>query len=102
MTEDVTKRVQVTFSVGLPLGHSARFTHNGELWIAYPAPKQKAIKALIDRLIGNLAHIQDQMIHWLSAKPDDADRVAMLLKAIASADTMRREVIADKGKAVTA
>ncbi len=98
MPENVTKRLAITFRVGLPLGHSATFTHDGELWIAYPAAKQKTLFALTDRMAGALGRIQNHLIRWLSNHPEDADRVAMLLRIIADAGRTKDAVIEDKAR----
>jgi hypothetical protein len=94
MLEDITKRLPVTFAVGLPLGTRATFRHDGQTWLAYPAKKQQVLFALVDRMVGALARIQGEAITWLSGHPEDATRVAMLLKIIAHA--IKREVIEDK------
>jgi predicted type IV restriction endonuclease len=85
MPEDVIKRLQVTFSIGLPLGTRATFNHDGELWIAVPAKKYQQI-----------------MVSWLASNPGDTDRISMLLDTIARAEAIRREATIDKARAVTA
>jgi predicted type IV restriction endonuclease len=102
MPEDVIKRLQVTFSIGLPLGTRATFNHDGELWIAVPAKKYQQITSVSDRLLGALSHIQKRMVSWLASNPGDTDRISMLLDTIARAEAIRREATIDKARAVTA
>jgi hypothetical protein len=99
MPEDVTKRLAVTFADGLPLGKRASFRHDGQAWLAYPAKKQQVLFALVDRMVGALARIQAEAIRWLSAHPDDAARVAMLLRIIADANRIKEDVIENKAPA---
>jgi hypothetical protein len=100
--QDITKRLAVTFSTGLPLGTHATFTHDKQLWIAVPADKYGAICVVIDRLIGALAMLQRKCITWLYTNPGDAERIAFLLETIAAADKIRRDAIIEKTEARTA
>lgn len=102
MPEDIQKRLNVTFGTGLPLGTRATFTHDRQLWIAYPATKQAQIHACIDRLAGSLTRIKKQLIAWLSTQPDDAQRVALLLNILAHAEQIQNEILTEKTRAVTA
>lgn len=102
MPENVTKRLNVTFCTGLPLGRRATFTHDGELWIAHQATKHRGIVACLDRAAGALDNVRTHLVQWLSARPEDVSRVAALLVIIARADTLRTELVDEKSAAVTA
>lgn len=96
MTETLTKKISVTFDDGLPHGVHASFKHERELWIAYPATKNRRILALVDRLVGIHAGIQDQMIRWINARPNDADLITLVLEKTARARRIHAEVITEK------
>lgn len=102
MPEPVTKRLQVTFNTGLPLGTRGTFTHDGQRWIAVPADKYHRLTALIDRSLGVLDGIERHMTNWVAGHPHDTERVGMLLAGIARAREYSDEIAIDKVKAVTA
>lgn len=101
MPEPVTKRVNVTFNTGLPLGTRGTFTHDGQRWIAIPHSKYQRIGAVMDRTIGALDWIRGDLTRWLASNPADTTRVAMILAVIARAHHNRDELAMDKAKAVT-
>ena len=101
MTEGTIKRIAVTFGTGLPLGTHAHFKHDGEHWIAFPASKNTRILGVIDKLIGIYSRIAQDMIDWLNSRPEDADRVMMLLTQITRAQKLREELIVEKAESQT-
>lgn len=101
MPQPVTKRLNVTFHTGLPLGTRATFTHEGQRWIAIPDTKHSRIGAVMNRMLWALAWIRDDLTRWLSANPGDATRIATILAVIAKADQANRELALDKAEAVT-
>lgn len=96
MTEDVAKKLTVTFKDGLPLGVRATFTHEKQIWIAYPAHKLSAVHALVERLIGIHAAIQTDMIRWINNRPQDAHLITLVLERVGRARTIHREVLTQK------
>lgn len=96
MTEDVAKKLTVTFKDGLPLGQRATFTHEKTIWIAYPAAKLSAVHALVDRLVGIHAGIQAEMIRWINQRPQDADLITRVLDKTARARQIHTEVVTEK------
>ena len=104
MAEPVTKRLAVTFADGLPLGTHATFKHDGQTWIAYPAPKNAAIVAVIDRILGLLSKITADALRSINGHPGNAELAAFasrVLSAAQRADTSYEELAKDKVKAVT-
>jgi hypothetical protein len=101
MAEDVTKRITVTFSDGLPLGTHAHFKHDGVHWIAYPASKNTAILTIIDRMLGIYTRIAADMVRWLNVWPNDAERVIKVMQHINRAQRLTDELIDEKAKAAT-
>lgn len=99
--EPVTKRVTVTFHDGLPLGTRGIFTHQGQRWIAIPMEKYTRIVTVTDRLIGALNTIRGQLTRWVSAHPQDAERVVMILTVVAHAEEAARQATVDKAEAQT-
>jgi hypothetical protein len=99
---DNVKSKKVTFTNHLPMGQMGSFTHDDELWIAYPRSKNQAIFGLVDKLIGLHAGVQREMIRWLNTRPQDAELVAQVLKWTRQAQTIHRELIVEKGKVFTA
>jgi hypothetical protein len=99
--EPVTKRINVTFRDGLPLGTRGSFTHGGQRWIAVPLEKYSAITAVTDRLLGIIGNIQGQMTRWVTAHPEDAERVVMILAAVARAEEAAQQAADDKTRART-
>lgn len=99
--EPVTKRIEVTFRDGLPLGTNGMFRYDGRKWIAQPFEKHIATLTVTDRLIGVLDNIREQMTQWVAAHPGDAERVVMLLNTIARADEIARQATIDKAEAQT-
>jgi len=101
VAEDTTKRIAVTFATGLPHGTHARFKHEGQIWIAYPASKNTRILTVIDRMVGILATFTRQMVDWLNRSPADAPQIVMLLESIARAQRLREELITEKARSQT-
>lgn len=101
MPPDVTKSLKITFSQHLPMGTMGTFTHEKQTWIAYPAPKNQAIHALCDRLIGIHAGITKDMISWLNRRPNDAELITMVLERTALARKLTNELIIEKGDTFT-
>lgn len=101
MPQPVTKRLNVTFNTGLPLGTRGTFTLDGQRWIALPDDKYQRIGAVMDRMIGALTWIRDELTRWLAANPGDATRIAAILAVIARADHNRKDLALDKARAVT-
>lgn len=99
--EPFTEKVAVTFHDGLPIGTRGTFTHNGQRWIALPHNKYVRIVSAIDRLIGALAGIQDDMLRMINDHPADAVRIASILGRIKRVRTLHRELATDKVKAQT-
>lgn len=101
MPPDVVKQKKVTFAQSLPMGTRGTFTHDGELWIAYPSTKNQRINSLIDRMLGSHKRIMNELVRWLNAWPDDAERVTRVLEIIGSAVQLHDEVLHEKGKVLT-
>lgn len=101
MPPDVVKMKKVTFATSMPMGTRATFTHDGELWVAYPATKNQRIFAVTDRLIGIHAGITKEMIRWINARPQDADLIARVLERTMSARKVQQELIIEKTEART-
>lgn len=76
---DVTKSKKVTFSEGLPRGTVGTFTHDGELWFAYPQPKVQAISGALDRAVGVVERVHDDLVAWINDHPEDAVRVVAIV-----------------------
>lgn len=97
MPPDVTKSVKATFSDSLPMGTRATFTHDKQMWIAYPADKHQAIHGLVDRLIGIHAAITVNMVNWINQRPQDADLISKVLERTAVARKLTHELCVEKG-----
>lgn len=102
MPQDITKRTQIVFSTGLPLGRRGTFTHEGQRWIAVPQTKYQAITTVTDRLTGALAAVQRDITALLAAHPGDTDRINTILGILARADQVRKQALVDKVEAQTA
>lgn len=101
MSPPTTKRLQVTFRDWLPMGTSATFKHDGQLWIAYPSTKNTRILAGVDRMIGIYGRVTADMVRWINDWPDDAIRVTAILESIGRGQTLARELIIEKTEART-
>lgn len=99
MPEHETKKKDVTFKVGLPMGRNATFTHEKELWIAVPASKYSAILGVTDHLIAIHHKIAKDMVRWMNHFPEDAVRAGKILKRVNVAFETHRELVQDKTKA---
>ena len=99
MAEPRTATRKVTFHDGQPLpnGTHATFKEDGELWIAVPLNKYTAFLTVLDNNIGVLNTVREECVRWLSAHPDDVQRVGMLLAIIARADEHSRCAAIEKG-----
>lgn len=60
MNEIKTKKV--TFSAGLPRGACATFTHEGQLWFAYPKDKVQGLGAVMDRMLGTISRLHNGLV----------------------------------------
>lgn len=81
---DEIKTKKVTFSTGLPRGACATFTHEGQLWFAYPQDKIQALGVVTDRMLGTINRLRDGVIDWLNRHPEDANRIVLLLGGVAT------------------
>lgn len=103
-TTRLTKQLQVTFDTGLPLGTCARFKHDGEIWIAYPAKKNARILAVIDRFLGIYGAMTDNIVRSLNKHPDNAGVRELAVSCLGSVDRARqlwRNLADEKTKAAT-
>jgi hypothetical protein len=104
VTTQVTKKMSVTFSNGLPMGTCARFKHDGEIWIAYPAKKMARITTVIDRLLGVLERMTDNTVRILNNHPDNAGAQELAVATLGSVESARQkwhDLAVEKVKAVT-
>lgn len=99
MAKDVVKRLQVTFAVSLPMGTRGTFTHDGEMWVAYPASKNQRIFTVIDRMIGIFGGIHDDMLRWINHWPEDGERVCAVIESVDKARALRAELVTEKMEA---
>lgn len=102
MPQDITKRTQIVFGTGLPLGRRGLFTHEGERWIALPQSKHQAICTVTDRLVGALSAVQRDLTQLLTAHPEDAAKIGAILGILARAEQFRQQALTDKAEAQTA
>lgn len=79
-----TKTKKVTFSTGLPRGACATFTHDGQLWFAYPQDKIQDLGVVMDRMCGTIGRLREGLIDWINRHPGDAEWVALLLGSVAT------------------
>lgn len=82
MKEIKTKKV--TFTTGLPRGACATFTHDGQLWFAYPKDKIQGLGVVMDRMVGTIGRLRDGLIYWINRHPEDAVKVTLLLSSVAT------------------
>lgn len=101
MGETVVKSLKVSFNQSLPMGTRATFTHDKQTWIAYPASKNQAIFALVDRLIGLHNRIAKDMVGWINERPQDADLVTRVLDVTGAARELSKELVIDKARTFT-
>jgi hypothetical protein len=87
--EDVTKRVNVTFGTGLPLGEHARFKHEGRIWIAYPIEKNTRIQAVTDRLLGIYSGMLENVARFINSHPGTPGTTDMVVSLLGSIDRAR-------------
>jgi len=99
MPPDIVEQKKVTFASSLPLGTRATFTHDGELWIAYPAEKNQRLFAITDLLIGIHQGITNEMVRWINERPQDADLVTRVLERSTWAQKLTDELIIEKAEA---
>lgn len=81
---DEIKTKKVTFGTGLPRGACATFTHEGQLWFAYPKDKIQGLAVVIDRMVGTIGRLREGLVDWINRHPEDANRVALLLGSVAT------------------
>lgn len=91
-----TKKLTVNFSNSRPIGTHATFTHDGEIWLCYPAKKSSLIWSLIDRLVGVHASIAKEMLRWINERPGDADLIARVLERTETARALHAELMSEK------
>lgn len=89
-TAKVTKKIQVTFTTGLPMGACARFKHEGEIWIAYPAKKNSRILAVIDRFLGIYGGIIDNTVRIINRHPENAGVQELAVSCLGSVERARK------------
>lgn len=89
-TAKITKKLQVTFTTGLPMGTCARFKHEGEIWIAYPAKKNSRILAIIERFLGIYGGITDNIVATLNRYPDNPGVQELAVSCLGSVDRARK------------
>lgn len=100
----VTKKIAVTFDSGLPMGTCARFKHDGEIWIAYPAKKNARIVAVMDRILGLYDRMIDNTVRVLNNHPDNAGVQELAVTNLVSAEAAQKkwfDLGVEKVKAVT-
>lgn len=85
---DETKMKKVNFSTGLPRGACATFTHEGQLWFAYPKDKIQGLGVVMDRMVGTIGRLREGLIDWINRHPEDASRVVLLLGSVATTQQM--------------
>ena len=91
MTEVKTKKV--TFDTSLPRGTCATFTHEGQRWIAYPQDKATAVATVVDRMLGALDGVRDDLLRWINTHPEDASRVVTIMARTNRAKALAREKV---------
>lgn len=96
-----SKRLKVTFKTGLPKGIRAEFEHEGSAWIAYPSDKSRRIEAVLDQLLSIHDKITEDLLRMINDHPENAARVAFILKKCAVAKDMQRTLTEEKMRAVT-
>jgi hypothetical protein len=94
---DVTKTKKVTFSTGLPRGACATFTHDGQMWFAYPAEKVQGLGVVMDRMVGTIERLHTGVIDWINRHPEDAVHVMLLIRSVATT----QQLALDKARAWT-
>lgn len=72
-------RKKVTFDTALPRGTCATFTHEGQRWIAYPQDKNQALGVAIDRMLGVLDRVRDDLLVLINTHPEVAAQVATIV-----------------------
>lgn len=101
MPRENTHKLTVTFADSLPMGTRGTFTHDGQMWVAYPADKNQRIFTLVDRLVGIHAGIYKEMVRWINARPGDAELVTRVLEKVGRAQQLHQELITEKAEAAT-
>jgi hypothetical protein len=91
VTEVKTKKV--TFDTALPRGTCATFTHEGQRWIAYPQDKAIAVATVVDRMLGCVDRVRDDLVRWMNAHPEDAAQLVPLLARTSRAKEFAREKV---------
>lgn len=99
--EDIVKKINVTFTRGLPFGDQGTFKHDGQSWTAYPTRKQSRILAVVDRLLGSQRALGRDMVAWLNTHPEDAERVLMLIERINDGAALYETLVVEKVDAIT-
>ena len=84
MSASETKTKKVTFGTGLPRGACATFTHDGQLWFAYPKDKIQAVSVAMDRALGTISTLNEGLVDWINRHLEDAARVVRLMDRVTS------------------
>lgn len=99
MSEPLTKSLKVTFQNTLPLGTRGTFTHDKELWIAYPATKNQRLFAVTDRLLGVHKAIIRDSLALINDHPEDAPRLLGIIERATAALALHDELLTEKTEA---
>ena len=91
MSEVKTKKV--TFDTSLPRGTCATFTHEGQRWIAYPQDKSTAVGVVLDRTLGTLNQVRDDLLRWINTHPADAAQMVAIVARTNRAQALAREKV---------
>lgn len=100
----VTKKLPVTFDSGLPMGTCARFTYEGQIWIAYPSKKNARIMAVMDRLLGLYDRMIDNTVRVINNHPGNAGVQELVVSNLISVEAAQQkwfDLGVEKVKAVT-
>jgi hypothetical protein len=89
VTEVKTKKV--TFDTSLPRGTCATFTHEGTRWIAYPQDKATAVAVALDRTLGALNGVHDDLVRWVNNHPEDAAALMPIVARTTRVQALARE-----------
>lgn len=86
MIVDSTATADVRFLHGLPLGRRAVFTHDGEVWMAYPLSKMARYGSHTSRLFGKALAAQQLLIEVITKRPDLYPVLARTLQVLDSVE----------------
>lgn len=83
MPEDYTKRIDVQFLHGLPLGHRAIFRHNKQIYMAFTLRKSRAMQHFPQQVAGRIALAHRHLTWLVSTDPALYPRLRTALVALA-------------------